>query len=409
MTIRKILLICGGLEPALDGVGDYCRQLAAQLTRLGVECAVMALNDRKVDHDIVVSTPESTLRYIRIPSGLPSAERYAHAAEFLLEWQPDWVSLQFVAYGFEDRGLPFGDVRALPLLLRGQRVHFMAHELWLGVLAASSAKERLVGTLQRFLVLRLVRRLEPLVIQTSTAYLREALARAGLQATLLPLFGNIPVDVATDKTRLSRTLLAAGGPDTTIERDAFWIFGIFGSIPAHWPVERLLDRLRAIARGAKRRVLIVSAGQAGAAASYLFERWRQRFPDIEFHILGPKSQSEISTFLQSIDFGLSPYPECLLGKSGAAAAMFEHGLPVIVGWGNSPSAIPATDPEFEALIWRDDGDLETRLNRPPPRHLRCDRSLDIARSFLISLEHHQASMPGLAARPNGSRAALVGR
>jgi hypothetical protein len=374
MTIRKILLICGGLEPALDGVGDYCRQLAAQLTDLGVECAVIALNDRMVEHDIV-----------------------------------DWVSLQFVAYGFEDRGLPFGDVRALPLLLRGQRVHFMGHELWLGLLAGSSAKERLVGALQRFLVLRLVRRLEPLIIQTSTAYLRDVLARTGLEATILPLFGNIPVDVAADRTWLSRVLVAAGGPDTTIDRDAFWIFGIFGSIPAHWPVERLLDRLREIARGAKRRVLIVSAGQAGAAASHLFERWRERFPGIEFHILGPKSQSEISAFLQSIDFGLSPYPESLLGKSGAAAAMFEHGVPVIVGWGDSPSAIPATDPEFEALVWRDNGDLETRLSRPPPRHLRCDRSRDIARSFLASLERHQASMPDLAPRPNASRAALAER
>ena len=378
-------------------------------TDLEVECAVMALNDRMVDHDIVVTTPNASLRYIRIPSSLPSTERYARAAEFLSKWQPDWVSLQFVAYGFEDRGLPFRDARALPLLLRGQRVHFMAHELWLGLLAESSAKERLVGALQRFVVLRLVRRLEPLIIQTSNAYLRDVLAGARLQATLLPLFGNIPVDVAADRTWLSRALLAAGGPDTTIDRDAFWIFGIFGSIPAHWPVEHLLDRLREIARKATRRVLIVSAGQAGAAASSLFERWRKQFPGIEFHILGPKSQSEISAFLQCIDFGLSPYPECLLGKSGAAAAMFEHGVPVIVNWGDSPSAIPAADPEFEALAWRDDGDLEAKLNRPLPRHLRRERSLDIARSLLNSLERHQASMADLRSRRNGSRAAVARR
>jgi hypothetical protein len=223
------------------------------------------------------------------------------------------------------------------------------------------------------------------------------------------LFGNIPVDVAADRTWLSRALLAAGGPDTTVDRHTFWIFGIFGSIPAHWPAEHLLGRLREIARKTTRRVLIVSTGRAGAAASQLFERWRKLFPGIEFHILGPKSQSEISAFLQSIDFGLSPYPECLLGKSGVAAAMFEHGVPVIVGWGDSPSAIPPADPEFEALIWRDDGDLEARLSHPPPRHLRRERSLDIARSLLNSLERHQASMAALGSRRNSSQVASARR
>jgi len=38
----------------------------------------------------------------------------------------------------------------------------------------------------------------------------------------------------------------------------------------------------------------------------------------------------LSHLLRAADFGLAPHPWALIGKSGAAAAMLDHGLPVLV-------------------------------------------------------------------------------
>jgi hypothetical protein len=384
-AIRRVLLICPGLEPERDGVGDYSYRLAEELAKLGVECAVLALNDHLVGHE-VTSEKHQPIRWLRLPSSMPSALRYARAAAFLSEWRPDWVSLQFVSYGFHDRGLPFRELRAMPRLLRGFRVHVMLHELWLGMLPPASPKQRAVGALQRLLILRLLQRLRPCVIHTSNGYSREVLAHAGLRTGIFPLLGPIPLRADADRLWLSKALSAASGVDVTGDRQDIWTFGIFGSIAAHWPVERLFTRLREIAAGGGRRVLVVSVGQAGGAAPELFARWQKQFPEIEFRVLGPRGADEISQFFHAIDFGLSPYPEALLGKSSAATAMLEHGVPVIVSWGGLQSNLSSVEAEFESLIWRDDCALESRLKHPPPRRLQHGRSAAIARSFLSALE-----------------------
>ena len=45
--------------------------------------------------------------------------------------------------------------------------------------------------------------------------------------------------------------------------------------------------------------------------------------------LGPQSDEDISQCLLTADFSVSPGPPELLTKSGTAAAMIEHGLPII--------------------------------------------------------------------------------
>jgi hypothetical protein len=47
-----------------------------------------------------------------------------------------------------------------------------------------------------------------------------------------------------------------------------------------------------------------------------------------FEILGRKSEEDISALLQTVDFGVSRVPANLIGKSGTAIAMLEHGLPI---------------------------------------------------------------------------------
>jgi hypothetical protein len=46
--------------------------------------------------------------------------------------------------------------------------------------------------------------------------------------------------------------------------------------------------------------------------------------------IGELQEARVSNCLSEMDFGISTTPLSLLGKSGSVAAMWEHGLPVIV-------------------------------------------------------------------------------
>src|ERR1700676_4113974 len=109
MNIRKIMLLCGGLEAGADGVGDYCRRLAEELSRLGVQCTVVALNDREISSERSEGLSTS-VQFLRLPEQSSILARSARLSSMLSDWQPDWVSLQFVCYGFHTKGLPFKEL-----------------------------------------------------------------------------------------------------------------------------------------------------------------------------------------------------------------------------------------------------------------------------------------------------------
>src|SRR6201995_2483307 len=69
---------------------------------------------------------------------------------------------------------------------------------------------------------------------------------------------------------------------------------------------------------------------------------------LEAVVVGEKEPAELSRLLQTLDFGIGTHPWALLGKSGAVAAMLDHGLPVIVPRDDwvlrvRPLAVPAID------------------------------------------------------------------
>ena len=121
------------------------------------------------------------------------AERIGLAQQTLTAFGPDWISLQFVPYAFNPKGLVFGLARHLHQLFQGHQAQIMFHELWIGGAKESSTKHRLIGTVQKWLVLDLIEQLKPKVIHTSNQTYVTMLRRAGVTALSLPLFGNIPV------------------------------------------------------------------------------------------------------------------------------------------------------------------------------------------------------------------------
>jgi hypothetical protein len=381
--MTRITLICGSLASGRDGVGDYCRRIAAELGALGVECLVLGFNDHAVEIE-TTETPDRLIWFVRLPARLPLSKRVARAASLLEDWAPDWVSLQFVSYAFNQKGLPLMELHWLTRLLRGRKLHVMLHELWVGLGAMRSSKNAILGTLQRWVLLVLLDRLRPSVLHTSNHYYQATLVHHGLKAAVLPLLGNIPVTEESADDWLADAVMRHGGPDVT-RRNRFWLLGLFGSIPAGWPADNFLARLSILARGSNRRAVVISAGEAGPAWAPTFSAWRIGHPDIDFVTIGPRSALEISRFLNSIDVGITPHPVYLLGKSGSVAAMLEHGLPVIATWGDIAPALPVVSSEFESLIWRDDEKLAECLRNGVLRHRRPDWGAVVAKMLLSSL------------------------
>jgi hypothetical protein len=404
--VRKVVLACSSLEEGYDGVGDYCRRLAIALKKHGVDCALLGLSDRHTDRVIEAETAleASRVELVRLPVELTTPQRAAAARTALERWQPDWVSLQMVSYGFNQRGILSRELRWMPTLLAPYRRHVMLHELWIGLYDWSPWKDVAVGALQRRALLTLLRRLSPVVVHTTTPVLRHTLRRRGINAGLLPLFGNIPVSDRPAGSWLFEALQQEGIVLTAAERQSFWLFGIFGGIAPDWSAEPLLSRLAEIAARAGRRAIVVSLGHVAPYAVSRFETWRRSFPQMVFARLGPRSAAEVSEFLNSVDFCLTPYSLQFIGKSGSAAAALEHGVPVIVSWGyeaQDDGTVPAAS---DPVIWKNDGGLEARMRRPASRRKIYDapeqRALELVRDLARASQPSEAAPRSRPAVPS---------
>ena len=190
----KIAFLCSTLEPGRDGVGDYTRRLAGELIRQGHPSVLVAVNDSCVSKKMLESQEiEGTaISVLRLPRIMPWPQRTAEARDWLQACNPDWTSLQFVAFGFHRKGLCLGLGKKLAAINSNASWHVMFHELWLGVGEKSPLKHRIVGALQRMFIRDMLRRLRPQVVHTQAEAYRQVLSRDKVAASVLPLISNVP-------------------------------------------------------------------------------------------------------------------------------------------------------------------------------------------------------------------------
>jgi hypothetical protein len=86
-------------------VGDYTRCFWGKQIRKGHEVQILALCDYQVifftaDHQVVENT---TVFVNQIPISAPNNQRCIWLQDILNELQPDWISLQFVPYSFNQK------------------------------------------------------------------------------------------------------------------------------------------------------------------------------------------------------------------------------------------------------------------------------------------------------------------
>lgn len=336
--------------------------LAGECVRFGHECALVSIHDRHLAEvsESSISTGGREIVTLRLPSGLPWRDRMRSATAFRSSFDPEWISLQVVPYGFDDKGLVQNLGRHLLPIIGDCRLHTMFHELWIGANMGAPLKERAVGWLQRAMLLRLTRQLKPERVSTSNPNYISMLARHGIQAALSPIFGTIPVAPPPGSDWLFDQVRSAN-PAAPLVRDQMWIAGMFGALHAVWPPEPLLTSLQASAGKAKKHLVIAAIGKLGPGERLWEKMEIDHGHRMQFLRLGEQPASTVSEFLRLVDFGLATSPLQLIRKSAAAASMLDHGLPIIVN--RDDVRFPGIPPDstFHPQVIPFDSDLGTRL------------------------------------------------
>jgi hypothetical protein len=320
------MFLCSSLERGKDGVGDYTMTLAEVMTNIGVSVAVVALNDCHVE-TVTETTADlpSGISVVRIPSSMPWEERVAVVGDSCSAFRPDWISLQFVCFGLQPKGLVQSIVPHISRMTQGVRCHWMFHELWAGMGHGAPIRHKVLGLLQRGPILELYRAVSPRVTHTSNEAYQRYLYALGIPSIVLPIFGSIPV--LPPSGWLSRELVKLSVGNNPL------VLGLFGAVPPAFvaAMRGWIPMVRAYSEPTARRVVIVGVGRCNKESWKEFEQEvLSHFPQITIVHLGEQSRANISDFLSCIRACIATCQRSLMQKSSVVGACRDHGTPVIV-------------------------------------------------------------------------------
>lgn len=218
------------------------------------------------------------------------------------------MSIQFVPFAYDPKGLPFGFIRVMRRVARSVNVrwHAFFHELWIGRQKGKRVKSIVVAAMQRHLVRRL-RFCD--VVHTHLPVYKASLDRLGFNCHPLPLFSNIPCVITPP-----------------VERDGSVVeVGFFSQ---HAPNDVVRDWLIEFIQDAKKKGKSVRLHLAGGNQPASEKYWRASVKGLaDFKAHGWMSSPDISKYLRSLDLGITTVPQHGLGKSSAIAVFAEHELP----------------------------------------------------------------------------------
>lgn len=317
----KILFLCGCLEPGHDGVGDYTRRLAGELTRQGHQVLLLALNDGCVAKEVVESQEEDglALPVVRLPAAWSASRRFGCGSAWVEQYDPQWLSLQFVLFGYHPKGLPYGLGRRMAHLGRGRRWHLMLHELWVGIAANDTLKHRLWGWLQMAITKDLLRAIKPEVIHTQCTLYLNYLSIHRVAAQCLPLFSNIKVvEAAQAPGDPAEIANCAAAPNRLI---------LFGGLHPSSSLEALMVAVKQFYAARKQGFVFWYVGRNGK--ELLTHRQLLAKHGIAYQLFGEQSPQVISRLLSLATVGIATGPPETLERNGTVAAMLDHGLPIL--------------------------------------------------------------------------------
>jgi len=277
----KISFITGQKESKQCGINDYVELITQELEKLGHEIERYFIN-----------------KECGQLTDLPDADLY---------------SFQFAPYAYANNGMPKTILNFLAKELCSKRVHLNFHEIWVGAYPRANLKERGIGWLQKMLILGFINKCKPVWITSSNAAALDRLKLAGVPAISLYLFGNIPYSPNSKATTKGQMLKVA----------------FFGTPYADFPYDILGEFFSTLSNisGKKLEIILIGRQREDAGSNHLYSICKKN--DFLIERTDELSTNLISEQLQKCLLGVCTTPYDVIGKSGATAAMLEHGLPVL--------------------------------------------------------------------------------
>ena len=280
----KICIISGPHRPGKCGISDYVDLLDNELT-----------NRKYITQRSLIESPND---FFLISKDLPEADFYI---------------IQFAPYSFSSSGYSGNSILQFASALSEKKVIVNFHEIWIGAYPKAKWKESLIGWKQKREILKFLELIKPNKIHSTNAAAIDRLKKEGVNAEFMYLFGNIPYSTKGGSPSNSRNLKVA----------------FFGTLYESFPYEQLGHTLSQIAEllATKIELRIIGRQRDRNSLSKLIKMGEDKaFLICETKELSP---DEISQELQASSIGVSTTPFDIIGKSGATAAMLEHGLPIL--------------------------------------------------------------------------------
>lgn len=302
------------MRESADGIGDYTRRLSGELIRMGHHAVVLAFNDKFVNESYTETQfdGDTPVEVLRLNQSLGHHQKFKALNKLVYEFKPDLISVQYVLYAFNDKGLPFQFALDLRNVSQNTPMEIMFHELWLGMEKKPILKDKIYGVFQKWIIKRMLKRLHPIVIHTHSRSYQKLLEHHSVSAQFLPIISNIPIH----NEHLN--------PEKDIDKLQLLMFGY---ISQGAPINEFISEIFAWSKMHNKQLEFLFAGRNGAAV----KEWLNVLDSfqIPYKIIGVLDITELSDLMNSVDIGVATTPFLLYEKSGSIAAMLKHGLPVL--------------------------------------------------------------------------------
>jgi len=314
----KIVFICGCLEDGRDGVGDYTLRLACEILNMGHSVNILAVDDKYVTQKMAESkyAYQKTVAVLHLPHIWPLKQRFLEAQKKIGEILPDWISLQFVIFSFNKKGLPFGLSKRFAALAPYSNWHIMFHETWVRRQSYFDIKHYLWGQIQRQLIIYLIKSLKPKVVHTNTHLYQSELRNLGFNAQYLPLFSNIPNFNKRERLKFNVN---------SLRKKISFI--VFGQLHPNVPIQDFVNDVSDYSIKNDIMASLIILGRCGDEMGNWVSKWKAA--NMSVKVWGEQPLNKVAEIFETADIGISTMNISLIEKSGSVAAMLEHGLPVI--------------------------------------------------------------------------------
>lgn len=311
----RVLIICSSLERGKDGVGDYSLKLGNWLAKKGMGVHILAFNDK-----YLAAAEKATGQKTRYSSNLSISSRREKLQAKINEFQPDVLFLQYVPYGYHNKGIPLNLAKVLGSIKTNGNWFIMVHEPYIG--GKLSVKEKIIQFGQKKAVKRIIENTSPSRVFTSTRKYEKALADINIVSSILPLFGNI--QITGDK------------PAKSDESDS--LLGIFfGAPPARENYRNFKNGILKASISKPLRIAFCGKTSSTEFAEYMSSSFKDS--DLKIETLGELGENELSQLFSNAEFGIARVGPELIGKSGSAISLLEHGLKLWVPLADSQQEI----------------------------------------------------------------------